>query len=258
MILLKLFFVVIVGIIAGFININAGGGSLLSLPVLIFLGLPSTIANGTNRVALVVEGIMGSANFKRKGLLDIKLSLLLSIPAVIGSLLGAKLAISLTDKTFNIILGFVMIFVLIQILISNKKSNSVDTASLNKIQKLVSAITFFFVGFYGGFIQVGVGFIIIVSLSVITKFSLLKINGLKAVIIPIYLITSLIIFIVSGKINWLFAIFLALGNGIGAWIGAHYATKKGDKLIKIILIVAVSALSFKLFGLFTYLANLFK
>lgn len=242
--------VLLAGIAAGFINTLAGGGSLITLPILIFMGLPSATANGTNRIALVAQNIFASTNFKRKGYFYPKLILLLGIPATIGSIVGSNIAINLTDAIFNKVLGIVMIIVLILIIVRPEKKilkNQEFEEFVGK-RKFISILVFFFVGMYGGFIQAGVGFILIVALSLLTGMSLLKVNSIKVSIVAMYTVAALAVFIINGNVNWAWGLLLAVGNSIGAYIGSTFAVEKGDKFIRAIIIIAVIAMAGKLWG----------
>ncbi|MEA2021347.1 MAG: sulfite exporter TauE/SafE family protein, partial [Candidatus Caldatribacteriota bacterium] len=153
--LLDVGLILIVGIVAGFMNTIGGGGSLLTLPMLIFLGLPAAVANGTNRIALIVQGIVGVANFKRKGIFYPKLSIILSIPAIFGSLLGARYAINIPEELFQKILAVMMIVILVIIVTRPEKKflKAIEGENLSTSRLIVSILVFFGVGFYGGFIQ---------------------------------------------------------------------------------------------------------
>lgn len=242
--------ILLAGIAAGFVNTVGGGGSLISLPVLIFMGLPSAVANGTNRIALMVQSIVAIGYFRQKGYFYPKLSAILGIPAVIGSILGARFAISLSDEMFNKVLGAVMLTVLVLILWRPEKKflRAAGEESLTGLRLAAAVLVFFGVGFYGGFIQAGVGFIIIAALTLITGMSLVKINSLKVFITVIYMFTSLIVFVISGKIDWVLGLALAAGNAAGAYLGSAFSVSRGDKWIRIFLVVTVLALSGKLFG----------
>ncbi len=237
----------IVGIISGFLNVIAGGGSLLSLPILIFLGLPASVANGTNRIAIMVQNIVAVINFKKNGYFDLKLGLLLSIPALLGSIIGSNLAISISDSIFNKILGISMLIILGLILWQPQKRINSYIGELTLKRKIFSVIVFFFIGIYGGFIQAGVGFIIIASLIILTGFSLVKINSLKVFIVLVYMLASISIFILNGQVDWFLGFALALGNGIGGWLGSKFAITKGDKWIKVFLVITIVIMSISLF-----------
>ncbi|KJS22880.1 MAG: integrase [Clostridiaceae bacterium BRH_c20a] len=243
----KIILILATGTAAGFLNVLGGGGSLLTIPMLIFLGLPSAMANGTNRVALLVQDIVAVANFRSKGFFDLKLSLTLAIPALVGSIIGSKIAISLPDEIFNKILALVMFAVLfLAIKQPQKKIISEEEGKLSPDRKIPSMIAFFFIGIYGGFIQAGVGFIIIAALTLITGMSLVRINSLKVFIGGLFILSSLLVFIISGKIDWSLGLTLAIGNSLGAWLGSNFAVVKGDKWIRYILIVTVTFMALKL------------
>ena len=242
----KLLILIPVGIIAGFINTVAGGGSLLSLPVMIFMGLPPAMANGTNRVAIFLQNISGVAGFRSKGVFVVPYSLWLGISALLGAILGAKISVELDDKTFNQIIAVVMVgVVLFTVFNRGKKGNGIDE-DLGKKSQIVGAISFFFIGIYGGFIQAGVGFIILGSLTYINKMSLVRANSVKVFVVLIYTIAALAVFIIEDQINWLYGLVLAIGNMTGAWVASRYSVEKGDKWIKRFLIVMVTILAIKL------------
>ncbi len=234
------------GILAGFINTLAGGGSLLTLPILIFLGLPTAVANGTNRIAIVAQCAFAVAGFKKKGVSNFKLSLLLSTPAIIGAIIGACFAVDISDVLFRRVLAGIMLLVLGLILWNPRQEGGSSSNSLGRRQLITAMIVFFFIGIYGGFIQVGVGFIIIAALTTITKFNLIVTNSHKVFIAGIYTIFALIVFALNGKICWEIGLCLAAGMGLGGWIGSHWAVKKGERWIRAVLAICVVAMVVKL------------
>lgn len=248
--LLDLIIILITGIAAGFINVNAGGGSFLTIPILIFTGLPAAVANGTNRVALTFANIIAVYNFKKNGFFDWKLGLALGIPAALGSVAGAFISINLPDELYNTILAIVILLVLFIIIIDPKKYITRNLLAGNPRNRVIASIIFFFVGVYGGVIQAGVGFLIITSLVFITGYNLVKINSLKVLIALTYMTVSLMVFIFSGNIDWIYALVLSLGNGTGALLGTRFAVKHGDKWIKAILIIAAAIMALKLLNVF--------
>lgn len=235
-----------VGVLAGIINTMAGGGSLLSLPILIFLGLPPAVANATNRVAIFSQNIFAVAGFKSKGVSEFKYSFLLGITALVGAIIGAKLAVDIKGDVFNKILSVVMVVVVLLTITGKAKPKVTKAESNNTRSKIIGAFTFFFIGIYGGFIQAGVGFLIIGALRANHGFSLVKINSMKVFIVLIYTFAALSVFIYEGKVNWLYGIVLAVGNSAGAWFASRWSVEKGDKAIKIFLVIAVIGLSIKL------------
>jgi len=232
------------GSAAGFINTLAGGGSAFVLPILILAGLPSPVANATNRVAILMQNITGVSRFHKHKMLDVKPVIHIAIAASIGAIAGSFFAVKLDSALFDKILGFVFIFVLIMVLRPKKKR------SVAKIlPRWLEFIIFLAVGFYGGFIQVGIGFVLLATLSLVENFSLVRANAVKVFIVMCYTVFAVIIFAISGKIIWLYGFVLAGGNMLGAWIGVHVAVKKGDKIVKIVLSVAIVIACLKLFGI---------
>lgn len=240
------------GLIAGIINTIAGGGSLLTLPVLIFFGLPASVANGTNRLALVMQSTFAVAGFRKKGVSNIKFSLLLTFPALCGAILGAQLAIALPEQLFKKVLACIMLFVLVLIIWNSvrKKISDInhvsERANLSRIRVAALMTVFFFVGIYSGFIQAGVGIIIIAVLTTISGLNLIETNSHKVFIIGIVSILSLTVFAFHNKISWSVGIAMAAGNGFGGWIGSQIAVAKGEIFIRIVLVCVVTIMAIKL------------
>lgn len=253
--ILQVGLILVIGVVSGFINTLGGGGSLLTLPMLIFLGLPAAVANGTNRIGLIIQNVVAVSNFRRKGFFYPKLGITLAVPAVFGSFLGARLAISIPEELFQKILAVIMIMILVLILTRPEKKflKGIEGENLSTTRLIVSLFVFFGIGFYGGFIQAGVGFIIISALALITGMSLVKINTLKVFIVLIYVSSSFIVFITHGKVDWILGLTLAIGNALGAYLGSNFAVSKGDKWIRIFIVIAILSMSAKLLGLFNFL-----
>jgi uncharacterized protein len=236
----------IIGIAAGFINVMAGGGSAITLPTLIFLGLNSALANGTNRIAILIQNISAVISFKKEKYQNFNLSLKLSLLTLPGAILGAIIAVNISDRLFNTILGIVMIGIIISMLLPGKKfTYNQENENLN--WKII--LSMLFVGFYGGFIQVGVGFIIMAVLNNLMKLNLVHVNMHKVFIVLIYTIPAILIFLFTSNINWLFGISLAAGNAIGGWWAVKFQIKKGEKAVKILLIFAILIMALKLINI---------
>ncbi len=244
--------ILIVGIVSGFVSTLGGGGSLLTMPFLIFLGLPPAEANGTNRIGLFVQDLVGIISFRSKGYFFPKTSIILGVPAVLGSILGVRLAISISGDLFEKILGIIMIIVLITILTRPEKKfiKELEGENWSIIRTIVAMIVFFGVGFYGGFIQAGVGFVIIIALTLITGMSLVKINCLKIFVRFAFTVSSLLIFSINGKVHLLIGLILATGTSVGAYFGSIVAINQGEKWIRIFLTISILAMAAKLWGLF--------
>ena len=231
---------IIVGFIAGFMNTMAGGGSLLTLPLLIFLGLPAAVANGTNRVAIFMSTLSATAGFKSKGVSNFPFNIYLGFSGLIGALIGARIAIDIKGELFNKILAVILI-------IFKPKINYSDLLERLKGKHLfISMIAFFFIGIYGGFINAGIGFVIMLFLHYYNRLNLVKVNATKVVIVLIYTTGALVTFALADKVNWTYGLFLATGNFIGGWTSSRWSVKKGEKTIKAFLVVMVIIMSFKL------------
>lgn len=238
----------VIGSFAGFVNVMAGGGSAITLPVLIFLGLDSAIANGTNRVAILIQNFSAVTSFRKAQVSQFRLSMKMSVLTLPGAIIGAIAAVKISNDLFQKILGGVMIFIIISMLFPKAK-NAVNRKFTEKLPWTIYP-AMFAIGFYGGFVQVGVGFILMAALHYLMKLELLYVNMHKVFIVLIYTIPAMLVFVISGNVNWLYGLSLAAGNATGAWWSAKYSVKKGDKVIKIVLAVAVFFMSLKLFGVF--------
>ena len=235
----------LVGVIAGFLNVLAGGGSLLTLPLLIFFGLPAATANGTNRVAIFCQNIFAITGFKRQGVFPIRLALLCTPPALLGSYLGANLAISVDEMLFRRLLAMIMVGVLLFMVFDPMKRFRSQERPMTPMRTVVLIVSFFGVGVYGGFVQAGVGFLIITALLV-HGLDLVRINAVKVLVIFAFTAVALGVFIVHGQVDYVLGLSLAVGNSLGGWIATHYAVKKGHDWIKRFVIVTVLVFALRL------------
>ena len=222
---------------------------MLTIPMLIFLGLPSATANGTNRIAIEVQNIAAILGFRRKGVDDWKLGLQFAIPATLGAIVGARIAIDLPESVFRGVLAVIMLLVLGLILWNPTHRLKKYEAPMTPLRRLVTMVALFCAGVYGGFIQAGVGFILIATLVTGTGLDLVRVNSHKVLIVALYTLFAIAVFAASGKINWGLGIVLAIGNGLGGWIGSSFAVSKGEKWVRGVLIVAVLAMALRLSGL---------
>lgn len=235
-----------VGFVAGFLNTIAGGGTLLTLPTLIFMGLPPSLANGTNRVAILLQTFAAVKGFKSKGVSTYPFSLYLGVSAFFGAIIGAYLALLVDGKLFNRILALIMLMVLL-IILFNPGKNIKKTLQKTTGKQLYIAIAIFFVlGIYGGFINAGIGFLILLVLPYVNGLTLLQSNATKVFVVSVYTIAAVIVFAYNDKIDYGLAAVLSIGNVAGAWFGSRWSVNKEDRIIKLFLVVTVLALSVKL------------
>ncbi len=238
---------VLVGIFTGFLNTVAGGGSLISMPILIFMGLPGTVANGTNRVAILAQNVFAVGGFQSKGIkLPVPYTYYLSAVSLVGGLIGAWLATDISDIVFNRILAIVMIVVGLSIVLnrSNKKKGGEENMSTSR--QIIGVILFFFLGIYGGFLQAGIGFLVIALLTHVNNINLIKINFIKVFAALLYTGAALVIFALQEKVVWVIGLTLAIGQGFGGWYASRWSVDKGEKWIKRILMISVIAMAIKL------------
>lgn len=235
------------GMFAAFLNVNAGGGSSITLPVLIFLGIEPTVANGTNRVAIFFQNISAVYSFKQEKYYDLKNSLILATLTLPGAVAGTFFAIKINDELFQKILAVIMILIIVSMIIPKKKITKTENEFTVNWKITLAMIV---VGFYGAFVQVGVGFLIMAAFQYLMKLNLIKVNMHKVFVILVFTVPALLGFILADKINWYYGLTLAAGNSFGAWWAAKFSVKKGEKLIRVVLIIAIFVMSLKLLNIF--------
>jgi len=228
---------ILAGFIAGFINTIAGSGSVITLTMLSTLGLPSTLANGTNRIGVLLQSITGTIAYQKKAPISLKNYRGIIAISVVGALLGTQLAIELNPRILNFTIGILMIFLLGLILFKPKDWLKEQAVSTHRPKWLRYAI-FFFIGIYGGFIQAGVGVFLLSALILGEGLTMVKSNAIKIVIVLFYTIPSLFLFLYYGQVHWKFGLLLGVGQIIGAWLSARFATghPQANKLIRYLLI----------------------
>lgn len=238
-------FLILIGFVAGIINTLAGGGSILTLPMLIFMGLPAPLANGTNRIGVFMQTFVGVLGFKSKGIHVMPHGFYWGLSALAGSVIGALWAVDIDGKTFNTILGFVLLMVVSFTVLDNKTKNHLHERLTGKYFWW-STLAFFFIGIFGGFIQAGTGFFILIVLTQINQLSLLKSNAIKSMIVAVFTVAALAVFIYNDQVNWLYGLLLAVGQSAGAWISSRWSVKKEEKVIKSFLFIVAIAMAIKL------------
>lgn len=236
---------VLTGSLAGWVNVMAGGGSLLTVPVLLFMDLPGPVANGTNRIAILAQNITAVYAFFRHGFSDFKLSLTLSLAASLGAAGGAMVGVNLDGVWFDRVLALVMVAVMVIMAASKGKTES--AAAEGKPRRLLLGhFCMVGAGFWGGFIQIGVGFILMPILYRVMGLDLVRVNMHKVFVVLVYTIVALAIFANQLELMWWAGIGLAVGNSVGGWFGAHASVARGEVWIKRIMYVALSIFVVKL------------
>ncbi len=241
----QLLLLVPIGIVAGYLNVMAGGGSLLTVPALIFLGVPGHVANGTNRIAILAQNVTAVSTFYRRGLHDFRLGLSLAACAVPGGILGAWLGVQIQGAWFNRFLAVVMILVMLMMARKGKPSRPLaDTGQPHNL--LLGHVLMFGAGVYGGVIQIGVGFILMAILYRVMGIDLVRVNMYKVLIVLCYTIAALAVFASQLELVWMAGLALALGNSIGGWLGAHWSISRGEGAIRMVLNLVLVGIVVKL------------
>lgn len=226
---------VAVGIIGGFVNVMAGGGSLITVPVMVFMGLPGPVANGTNRIAILAQNLSAIVAFARRGFRDFRLSLTLAACAIPGAVAGALVGAQLQGVWFNRALAFIMVGVMLVMHFDRGAAERPEDYQPTRTQLLRGHLLMVGAGFWGGFIQLGVGFILMPILNRVMGLDLVRTNMHKVFIIAVYTVVALAVFASQVELIWAVGLALALGNAIGGYLGAHFTVSRGEHLIRLVL-----------------------
>ncbi len=232
------------GFLAGLMNVMAAGGSLLTLPVLMFLGLPAPLANGTNRVALIMQNITAVDAFRRKDIWNPKAGVILALATLPGAVVGALVAIRVPDDVFRVILAVVLIFAVFTMLWPRAATSPSSTPS--PARRRWANVALFGVGFYGGFIQAGVGLLLIAVLYQLLGMSLVWANMYKVLIVGVYMVPTIAIFAFTGNVDWGIGVVLGLGNAGGALVSTHIAVRGGERVIRMFIAAALVLMALRL------------
>ncbi len=238
------------GVLVGFINTLAGGGSIISLSLLMYvMGLPANIANGTNRIAITLQTLVASGSFKKQKVLDWKKGLKLGIPSVLGSIIGAMIAVDIQEEIFEKAMAIIMIVMLAFIFYKPQLWLKGREELIEKKVSPFIMFIFFLIGIYGGFIHVGIGYLLLISIVLGAGYDLVKANAIKVFIVLMYVPFSLAVFIYNGQVNYLYGFVLAIGNIIGALIASRLSIKNGANFVRWVIVVVVIFTAANIFGL---------
>jgi len=237
------------GLAAGLINAVAGGGSTLTVPLLVLVGVPGNSANGTNRVGILTSNAAAATAFRRLGVRGLSSSAPVLVPIVVGSLIGALAITRLTDDAFERLFGLLMLPIIFLSIRRPRVQVEVGTWST-----WFTVTVFFAIGLYGGAVQAGVGLVLLGALTR-AGYDLVTANNVKVVANLTLTSVVLPVFIVQGKVEWIPALILAIGLTAGGWIGAHAAVRGGERFIRAVMVVAAVLLSARLLGLYSWIGD---
>jgi len=221
------------GLVAGVLNTLAGGGSLLTLPLMLWIGLPAPVANASNRISLIFQNISGAANFHRSGRMHWPTVWLLTACALPTALLGAWVAVDIDDRWFRRILVAVL---LVSIVVVARRSNHGGELSEPR-ERLKLGLWFVAIGFYAGFIQAGLGFALLALLHGVGQLDLVRSNAIKVTVVLFLQIGALAVFAVAGSIDWVAGIALAIGSAMGAAAAVRLQVRKGAAWVRRIVLL---------------------
>jgi len=241
----ELALLLLTGIATGFLNVMAGGGSMLSVPIMIFLGVPGTIANATNRIAILPQNISAVIAFFAKGFSNFRLSLSLAACTIPGTIIGAYAAAGVANDQFSTLLAIIMLLILVIMLMPESKTLSANTYPSRK-RIVAGHLLMVPIGFWGGFIHIGVGFLLIPALNRVMQFDLVTTNAHKVFIVLCYTSVALLVFSTELELMWKYGLALAIGTTIGGWLAANFQIKRGTGVIKWTLNIVVVAFIIRL------------
>jgi uncharacterized protein len=227
----------VVGFVAAVINVFAAGGSFLTLPLLLFLGLPAGVANGTNRVGVLAQNVGAVVGFHRHQVLPLRWALSVSVPAVSGAALGVWAALTIPDAAFRRVLSLVMLATALGTLL-HKSLKGRARVELQSSWHWSMVCGFFLMGVYGGFLQAGVGFLAL-ALTSFAGFDLVRGNAIKVFTVMLLTVMSLVVFASTGHVDWRAGLALGLGNLLGASLGVRIAVLKGHKWLESVVTATI-------------------
>ncbi len=225
----------IVGVVAGFINTLAGSGSLITLPVLILLGLPANVANGTNRVGVLIQNVVAVTTFARRGALPVRGSAWPVVAALAGAVIGAQLAVDIDEALMRRVIGILML-VMLAIMVARPERWLKERTDRTSVNPFIQVPVFFAIGAYGGFVQAGVGIFLLAGLVLGAGFNLVGANAVKNLVVLVFTAAALVVFVLNDQVRWQYGLLLAAGQGLGAWVAARMAVARGAKFVQWVLI----------------------
>lgn len=242
---------IISGIVVGFINTLAGGGTVLSISLFMFLGLPPVVANGTNRIPIIFQTLTAVILYQKKKMIDWSKGIKLSIPIILGNITGALLANFLPGNLFSYVFAvIVLLFGFSMIFDPNRWIHENKELQIKPVT-IIQYITYFFFGIYGGFAHVGIGYLFLGMLVIVSGYDLIKANVLKIVFVMCSIPFSLIVYASQGNLDWGAGLIHAIGNIVGASFGVRFAVKKNITFIRYIVLSLVLLVILQLLGIVT-------
>lgn len=249
---------VLAGFAAGIVNTLAGSGSVFTLGILFFSGLPADIANGTNRVGVFLQGLISTSIFRKNKQVPWEENKPIALAILLGALVGAFIAVEIPKNLLEIFIGCIMVGLLLVVVFHPEKKW--QQKKLSRRSQVIQWIIFFAIGIYGGFVQIGIGILLLTAFFTLTGLDAIKANGLKLLVVLIYSVPVLAIFAWNGQVNWIAGGLLAIGQAAGSLVGGRFAmkSKKAAKYIRSLLIIMIILSILRMFHLDSWVVSLFR
>ncbi len=231
------------GAVTGLYASTVGGGGLVTLPLLIFSGLPIHMAIGTNRFAIVLLELSSSLKFLKEKKLDLKLGVIMGLAAAGGAVIGSSIVLRIPENVLSLVVAILLLAVFV--IVYNKDKLGITEKQVNKKNLWLMAVFSFFLGIYGGFLGPGFG-TFIMFLFLLGGLSFIKSAAVSRAVGVFMSVAAMIVFAYHGMINYTYAVSLGIGLALGGWIGAGFAVKKGDQYVKALFIVIIILTAVKL------------
>jgi uncharacterized protein len=231
----------VAGLAAGFINVMAGGGSLLTLPVLMLLGLPADVANGTNRLSIVSQSLSGVVGFHRERALDRRSIARVLVPTTLGSLGGALLAAHVPVAALEVVLLGTMVATAALVALAPGLFAAPRDSQPRWDRRTAGFLGLLAAGVYGGFVQAGVGFVLLAVLGGVLRYDLVRASALKLVCTLVFGAGALAVFSAARQVDWLLAGLLAASAVVGSQLGVRFALRVHHGVVRWIVFVTVLA-----------------
>lgn len=238
--------------VAGAINTLAGNGSAITLTILTeLLNLPANIANGTNRVGILAQSIAGGWEFYKSGRLKVSRSSIFIVPAVIGAFFGVLTATWVSNEAFKNVFKFLLVFMLVVLLVKPERWLRKTDLSIRP-NPWLTIPAFLLLGFYGGFIQMGMGIFFLAAMVLGSRYNINDSNAVKVITVGLFTIVVIAVFQWKGLIDWKIGGLMAIGQSIGGWLTARFAVRyeHADQAAYWLLVGIVVLAVLKVFGLF--------
>lgn len=242
------------GVVVGFINTLSAGGTTISIALFLAMGIDVQSINAVNRIGVLIQNGFGSAMFYKQGYYKLKDILPYSIPVMLGALAGSLTAVNLSERTFSVCLAIVLLIMIVFLFVEKKKTNKQEKPLTLK-RFLLFFPAFFGIGFFGGFVQTGTGFLLIAALSLLLGFDLVKTVATRMALMFLYTVIAIIVFFVRGEVElqyWFYGLIHSLGMIFGTWIAGKYALKKGEKMVRIVIVFVIILTALNLFGILDF------